>query len=254
MLRPVRSLAPALVLLVLAGCGDAGPTPEEQVRATVGDFGRATAAKDYRHAVRPDPRAAARRQGHRRSACRARPRCAQGLGAVRDPHLTIGRVQVDGDSASAEIRTSAAGEAAVQGHAEAGQCERDVEDFLPGFLTREWIDVADEQISDHIEALVKEEHELLDRGGVRARARRRRAPAARGDPRRARPLLGPAAPAPRPARRRRGSRGRQPARRRHGRALPAVTVELRRVRRAGRVRPGRRARAGRSRPSAAGSS
>ena len=34
----------------------------------------------------------------------------QGLGAVRDPRLTIGRVQVDGDKASVEVRTSAAGE------------------------------------------------------------------------------------------------------------------------------------------------
>jgi len=31
-------------------------------------------------------------------------------GKVKDPHLTIGRVQVNGDSASAEVRTSAAGE------------------------------------------------------------------------------------------------------------------------------------------------
>ena len=86
--------------------------------------------------------------------------------------------------------------------------------------------MADEQISDRIEALVKEEHELLDRGGHRARARRGRSRAARGDQGRARPLLGSAAPAPRPPPRRRGPRGRQPARRRHRRALPAVTVEL----------------------------
>ena len=30
---------------------------------------------------------------------------------MRDPHLTIGTVNVDGDNATAEIRTSAAGEA-----------------------------------------------------------------------------------------------------------------------------------------------
>ena len=47
MLRTVRSLAPALALFLLAGCGDAGPTPEEQVRSTVTEFGRATVAKDY---------------------------------------------------------------------------------------------------------------------------------------------------------------------------------------------------------------
>jgi hypothetical protein len=109
MLRPVRFLAPALVLLVLAGCGDAGPTPEEQVRTTVGDFGRATAAKDYGtlcdRILAPQLIDKVTQVGLPcESALRA------GLGQVKDPHLTIGRVSVDGDQASAEIRTSAAGE------------------------------------------------------------------------------------------------------------------------------------------------
>ena len=47
MLRPVWFLAAALVLAVLAGCGDRGPTPEQQVRTAVSEFGRATTAKDY---------------------------------------------------------------------------------------------------------------------------------------------------------------------------------------------------------------
>jgi hypothetical protein len=109
MLRPVRSLAPALVLLVLAGCGDAGPTPEEQVRSAVSEFGRATAAKDYRTLceglLAPQLVDKVTQVG---LPCETALR--QGLGRVRDPHLTIGRVQVDGDRASAEIRTSAAGE------------------------------------------------------------------------------------------------------------------------------------------------
>jgi hypothetical protein len=110
MLRPVRSLAPALVLLVLAGCGDAGPTPEELVRTTVGDFGRATAAKDYRtlcdRILAPQLIDKVTQVG---LPCESALR--EGLGGVKDPHLTIGRVQVDGDKASAEIQTSAAGEA-----------------------------------------------------------------------------------------------------------------------------------------------
>src|SRR4029450_3989092 len=109
MLRAVRALAPALVLLVLAGCGDAGPTPEEQVRTAVGDFGRATAAKDYRPLCE---RILAPKRVDRVTQvglpCETALR--EGLGSVRDPHLTIGRVQVDGDRASAEIRTSAAGQ------------------------------------------------------------------------------------------------------------------------------------------------
>jgi len=44
----VRFPALALVLAILAGCGDRGPTPEQQVRTTVSEFGRATTAKDYK--------------------------------------------------------------------------------------------------------------------------------------------------------------------------------------------------------------
>ena len=43
-----RALAvAALAAALLAGCGDSGPTAEEQVRQTLAEFGRATAAKDY---------------------------------------------------------------------------------------------------------------------------------------------------------------------------------------------------------------
>ena len=109
MLRPVRFLAPALALLVLAACGDAGPTPEEQVRATVGDFGRATAAKDYR-TLCEDILAPALVDKVTQVGLPCETALRQGLGRVEDPHLTIGRVQVDDDHASAEVRTSAAGE------------------------------------------------------------------------------------------------------------------------------------------------
>jgi hypothetical protein len=109
MLRRVRYLAPALALLILTGCGESGPTPEEQVRSTVAEFGRATAAKDYAalcdHILAPQLIEDVESIG---LPCERALR--QGLGDVEDPRLTIGRIVIRDDEASAEIRTSAAGE------------------------------------------------------------------------------------------------------------------------------------------------
>ena len=109
MLRGVRFLAPAIVLLVLAGCGEGGPTPEEQVRSAVTEFGRATAAKDYQalcdRLLAPSLVEEVEAIG---LPCEVAMR--QGLGRVREPRLTIGRIDVREDRASAEVRTSAAGE------------------------------------------------------------------------------------------------------------------------------------------------
>ncbi len=109
MLRGVRYLAPALALLILAGCGDSGPTPEEQVRSTVAEFGRATAAKDYTalcdHILAPALIEEVESIG---LPCERALR--QGLGEVEDPQLTIGRIDIRDDNATAEVRTSAAGE------------------------------------------------------------------------------------------------------------------------------------------------
>jgi hypothetical protein len=105
----MRSLAPALALLLLAGCGEQGPTPEEQVRSTVTDFGRATEAKDYQALC--DRILAPKLVEEVESIglpCEVALR--QGLGEVEEPRLTIGRIDVREDEATAEIRTSAAGE------------------------------------------------------------------------------------------------------------------------------------------------
>jgi Putative lumazine-binding len=109
MLRLVRFLAPALALLVLVGCGDAGPTPEEQVRTTVSEFGRATAAKDY-GTMCDRLLAPALVEDVEQVGLPCERALKQGLDAVREPRLTIGAVNIDGDSATAEVRTSAAGE------------------------------------------------------------------------------------------------------------------------------------------------
>src|SRR4051812_50195603 len=103
MLRPVRSLAPALVLLVLVGCGDAGPTPEEQVRTTVSQFGRATAAKDYKTMC--DRLLAPKLVEDVTQAGPSRERALkQGLGRGRDPPLALRQGGVDGEPPAAGAR------------------------------------------------------------------------------------------------------------------------------------------------------
>lgn len=113
MLRPVRYLAPAVALLLFAGCGEQGPTPEEQVRSTVAEFGRATAAKDYRalceRLLAPSLVEEVESIG---LPCESAMR--RGLEDVRDPRLTIGEITVREDAATAEIRSSASGEAPSQ--------------------------------------------------------------------------------------------------------------------------------------------
>ena len=109
MLRRVRYLATALALLVLAGCGEDSPAPEQQVRSTVVEFGRATAAKDYRalcdRLLAPSLIEEVESIG---LPCELAMR--RGLEQVREPRLTIGRIEVRDDHASAQIRTTAAGE------------------------------------------------------------------------------------------------------------------------------------------------
>jgi hypothetical protein len=104
----VRILA-ALALLLVAGCGDTGPTPEEQVRSTVTEFGRATAAKDYDalcdHILAPELIEEAESIG---LPCEVA--LQRALGEVKDPRLTIGRVEVRDERATAQVRTAASGQ------------------------------------------------------------------------------------------------------------------------------------------------
>jgi hypothetical protein len=104
----VRVLA-AIALLLVAGCGEQGPTPEEQVRSTVAEFGRATAAKDYQ-ALCDRLLAPSLVEELKSIGLPCEVALRQGLGDVREPRLTIGRVRVEGERASAQIRTAAAGE------------------------------------------------------------------------------------------------------------------------------------------------
>ncbi len=110
MSRPAVTRVAALVaLLFAAGCGESGPTPEEQVRSTVAEFGRATEAKDYQ-ALCDRLLAPALVEDVESIGLPCEAAMRQGLEEVRDPRLTIGRVEVDGERASADVRTTAAGQ------------------------------------------------------------------------------------------------------------------------------------------------
>jgi len=108
----VRRASLAVVAgLALAGCGDDddGPPPDRLVRATLADFGRATAAKDYK-ALCSRILAPALVEQVTSIGLPCEVALRQGLGTVRQPRLTVGRVQVQGDRATAEVRSSAAGQ------------------------------------------------------------------------------------------------------------------------------------------------
>jgi len=110
MLRWVRRPLAALLALGagVAACGG-GPSDTERVHAAVEEFGRATAAKDYQglcdRLLAPDLVQQVESQG---LPCEVALR--QGLGEVEAPTLTIGRIEVSGDRATADVRSAAAGE------------------------------------------------------------------------------------------------------------------------------------------------
>ena len=115
MLRPVAT-RPLLVLVAacaLAGCGDSGPTDEQRIRTTLSEFQRATAARDYRalcdRILAPKLIETVKQIG---LPCEAA--LEKGIGNVEDPRLTVGAVEVHDDTATAEVRSSAAGESPSQ--------------------------------------------------------------------------------------------------------------------------------------------
>lgn len=108
-----RALALLGAALVVAGCGEQAPSEQDQVRATLTAFSRATAAKDYQtlcdRLLAPDLIEQVKQIG---LPCEIA--LQQGLGDVREPRLIIGAVTVNGRKANAEVRTSAAGQAPSQ--------------------------------------------------------------------------------------------------------------------------------------------
>ena len=110
MVRPARYAALALLAASLAaGCGEPEPSDEERVRETVTAFGRATADKDFQalcdRILAPKLIEQVEQIG---LPCESALR--EGLGDVKEPRLTIGRITVRDAEATAEVRSSAAGQ------------------------------------------------------------------------------------------------------------------------------------------------
>jgi hypothetical protein len=111
MLRTV-ALRPPLLLLalcVLVGCGDSGPSDEEQIRSTLSAFGRATGERDYaalcERILAPKLVETVEQIG-----LPCEQALAKGFEDVRDPQLSVGAVTVEDDTATAKVRSSAAGQ------------------------------------------------------------------------------------------------------------------------------------------------
>jgi hypothetical protein len=111
-----RALAAALsAAALLGGCGDSGPSAEQQVRETLDEFGRATAAKDYQalcdRVFAPQLVSKLTEVGLPCEIAMQR-----SFEDVENPRLTIGQVTVADDekSAKAEVRTSATGQTPSQ--------------------------------------------------------------------------------------------------------------------------------------------
>lgn len=109
MLAPVRRLLPTLAAAcALAGCGS-GTSDAEAVRETVGAFAQATADKDYERLC-DELLAPSLIESLDEIGLPCRVALEGSLGDVEEPRLVIGAITVDGDSARAEVRTSAAGQ------------------------------------------------------------------------------------------------------------------------------------------------
>ena len=111
MLRPVatRPLLLVLAACALAGCGDSGPSDEERIRSTLAQFEQATAGGDYA-ALCDRILAAELVETVERIGLPCEEALEKGFEDVREPRISVGTVTVEGDKATAQVRSSAAGQ------------------------------------------------------------------------------------------------------------------------------------------------
>lgn len=106
----MRAIGILLATLALTGCGGTRePSDEEKVRATLEQFADATAKKDYQRLC-DEIFARELLRGISEIGLPCEVAMRQSLKDVDNPRLTVGRVSVDGERASAEVRTSADGQ------------------------------------------------------------------------------------------------------------------------------------------------
>src|SRR5262245_32628748 len=104
----MRRLLPLLALVAVlgAGCGNRTPSDEEQIRALLGTFAKAAAARDYQ-TLCDKVLAPKLLNGIAQIGLPCEIALRQSLGEVKSPRMTVGQISVKGDNASAEVRTSA---------------------------------------------------------------------------------------------------------------------------------------------------
>jgi hypothetical protein len=106
-------LATVVLLAALAlgstACGGRKRSDRDEVAAAVQTFGAATAAKDYTRLC-GQILASELVTRIQQAGLTCRDALRTGLQAVRDPQLTVSAIAVDGDRATAQVRTTAAGQ------------------------------------------------------------------------------------------------------------------------------------------------
>jgi hypothetical protein len=102
--------AAALAAALVAGCGS-GPSAQEQVRDTLDELGRATAAKDYQ-ALCDEVFAPKLVEKLQQVGLPCEIAMQRSFEDVQNPRLTIGKITVakDEKSATAEVRSAASGQ------------------------------------------------------------------------------------------------------------------------------------------------